>query len=238
MMKATTISYPFLAALLTLLMFTPNLYAQDFVQLAKIVEPQREMDNSFGQYIAMDGHFAVVGVPRVEEDENGNNPMTYAGAAYVYQRDGANNWTLVQKLVASDRNPLDSFGISVAISGTSMLIGASGDGEGAIEWAGAVYAFERNANGLWEETQKLVTENRRLNDRFGFNIAMKGNRAAMYVTDQQDPLEYAGSVYVFEKDGTGLWHEVQRVVANDRDVEDRFGTALAIEEDILVVGAR
>ena len=54
-----------------------------------------------------------------------------AGSAYLFRRDqgGPDQWGEVAKLIASDANKNDFFGQTVAIDGTTLLIGAPGDDE-------------------------------------------------------------------------------------------------------------
>ncbi len=74
----------------------------------------------FGHSVAISGDTIVVGA--YGDDNNGN----YSGAAYVFDRNkfGSNFWGEVKKLLASDRAAGNYFGISVAISGDTVVVGA------------------------------------------------------------------------------------------------------------------
>lgn len=64
------------------------------------------------------------------------------GAAYIFHRNqgGTGNWGQVKKLTASDAEAADLFGVSVAVSGDTAIVGALGEDEAGSE-AGAVYVF-------------------------------------------------------------------------------------------------
>ena len=96
----------------------------------------QELDN-FGYSVAVSGDTAVVGA--YLEDAGGGG----AGAAYVFWRDegGTGNWGEVKKLTASDAQADDEFGISVAISGDTAVVGAWREDAGGSD-AGAAYVFE------------------------------------------------------------------------------------------------
>jgi hypothetical protein len=67
----------------------------------------------------------------------------YAGAAYVFVLSGGvgSAWTQAQKLLASDGVDGDEFGISVALSGELLVVGAHwDDNEKGID-AGGLYSF-------------------------------------------------------------------------------------------------
>ena len=57
-----------------------------------------------------------------------------------------------QKLEASDAAPGDMFGFSVALSGETLVVGATGD-DGA---EGSAYVFVRSGE-VWSQQQKLLS---------------------------------------------------------------------------------
>ena len=85
----------------------------------------------FGASVAISGHTVVVGALGEDSNATGvngneaNNSATDSGAAYVFVRDGG-TWTQRAYLKASNTGPLydDNFGRSVAISGSTVIVGA------------------------------------------------------------------------------------------------------------------
>ena len=63
------------------------------------------------------------------------------GAAYVYKRNGQSGWSLHEKLFASDALRDDAFGGAVAVSNNTVLVGAFGRSDVALN-AGAAYLYE------------------------------------------------------------------------------------------------
>jgi hypothetical protein len=112
-------------------------------QHAKLTAADAEPYDGFGWSVALSGDTALIGAPG-EEPDLGSGPVASAGSAYVFLRSGV-NWSQEAKLVAADAEVRDSFGASVAISGDTALVGASGEdpdlGAGPIENAGSVYVF-------------------------------------------------------------------------------------------------
>ena len=74
--------------------------------------------DQFGVSVAISGDTAVVGAHR-----NNFGGNTDQGSAYVFVRRGA-TWTQQQRLTAADGTASDYFGISVAISGDTAVVGA------------------------------------------------------------------------------------------------------------------
>jgi hypothetical protein len=91
-----------------------------FGSLLKLVPSDPGDDDSFGIDVAIDGDYALVG--SAGEDGDGTN----RGAAYLFLRSqgGLDKWGEVKKLVAGDTGDGDVFGISVAISGDYVAVGA------------------------------------------------------------------------------------------------------------------
>ena len=48
---------------------------------------------------------------------------------------------------------------------------------------------------------------------------------------------WAGSAYIFERDGSGNWTQAQKLTASDRAASDWFGWSVSISGDYAIVGA-
>ncbi len=206
----------------------------------------------FGVTVAISGNYAIVGAIQDGGDtigSNGSNYMYRAGSAYVFERDTVTNiWQEKQKIVASDRDTSDSFGVSVAISGDYLVVGAyaadpMGNNLPVID-AGAAYVFEKEANsGEWIEKAKLVGTTMFLEDYFGRSVAIAGNYIAVgaiyddWDENGGDSILDAGSVTIFKRSPSGGWGFDQKIVASDRDTSASFGVSLAMEGNTLLVSA-
>ena len=93
------------------------------------------------------------------------------------------------------------------------------------------------------ETQILSALDADDNEESGMAVAISGDFAVVGAWKEDhnaignDSLVNAGAVYIFERDTLGSWVEVQKIVASDRSVRDRFGKSVAIDGNYLVVGA-
>jgi FG-GAP repeat len=90
---------------------------------------------NFGNQVALSGTTALVGAPG---NTIGSNEAQ--GAAYVFTFNGS-TWVQQQELTANDGAPFDYFGTSVALSGTTPLVGAYAKTIGSNPGQGAVYVF-------------------------------------------------------------------------------------------------
>ena len=96
----------------------------------KLVASDAEANDYFGGSVAISGDTVVVGAPY------GISGGSSVGAAYVFVRNGT-SWSQQGKLVAGDAQVDGRFGCSVAVSGDTVVVGASGEGS----YAGAAYVF-------------------------------------------------------------------------------------------------
>lgn len=198
-------------------------------QQAKIIAPDGDAGDAFGQNIAIHGNTIVVGAPH--DDDRGDG----SGSVYVFARH-LNRWEQRTKLTASDGSPGDLFGISVALTNDTMLVGADLNDETAID-AGAVYVFVR-AGGHWVEQAKLTAQDGADTDIFGVRVALSGDTALISARRDDDP-DFgvdAGSAYVFAR-SDGIWKQEAKLLAPDGAADDRFGRDVAIDQDIALIGA-
>jgi hypothetical protein len=103
-----------------------------WLQEAKLTASDGSVNDEFGYAVSISGEYAVIGA--IDDDIE---TITDQGSAYVFKRNGT-VWTQLIKLLASDGNTSDNFGLSVFIEGDNIFIG-SGSGNG-----GTVYFFNNN----------------------------------------------------------------------------------------------
>jgi hypothetical protein len=171
----------------------------------------------FGWDVDIDGDVAIVGVPADFA------VAQRSGSAYIFRYDGA-SWGLEKKLTASGGILAELFGEGVSISGNVAVVGATGNlGNGS--GSGGAYVFRYNGAD-WVEEKLLLASDGSTSDHFG----------SQSVSIDGDFEQGAGSAYVFRYDGLD-WVEEQKLTGSDTDFQDTFGSAVAIDGDILVVGA-
>ena len=120
----------------------------------------------FGTSVAVDGEFAVVGAVGVDGSSDTD------GAAYVYRRIPT-GWIEHATLTADDAGSDDEFGIAVAISGDTVLVGADRSNNATFN-DGAAYVFVRNG-GSWIQQDKLVAGDPGNGDFLGVHVAIDGD---------------------------------------------------------------
>lgn len=150
------------------------------------------------------------------------------------QFSSSENWTEMQKLIASDGESFENFGHSVFLSGDTAIIGASGDDDNGAS-SGSAYIFIRNDT-TWVQQAKLLASDGTSYDTFGRSVSLSGNTAIIGAHADDDNGAESGSAYVFTRTGT-TWTQQQKLLATDGATEDWFGYSVAIDGNTAVIGA-
>ena len=204
--------------------------AENWGEVKKLTASDAHPLAGFGGSVAVSGDIAVVGAAS----------KVSGGAAYVFARDqgGASNWGEVRKLTASDAQVSDFFGVSVAVSGDVVVVGALGeDSFGAKAGAAYVYVRDEGGPGNWGEVRKLPTSDLQAFDRFGSSVAVSGDTTFVGASTAG---ANTGAAYVFQRNegGPDNWGEVKKLLASDIEPGDLFGDSVAVSGGTFLAGAQ
>lgn len=191
----------------------------------KLVAADGAAGDEFGDAVAISGDTIVIGADR---DDN------LRGSAYVFARSGG-AWSQQQKLAGDTTGFQNEFGVSVAIDGDTIVIGARGDDIGAVANQGSAYVFVRSGQS-WVRQQKLIAGDGVAHDIFGDAVAISGDTIVVGARgDDIGANSDQGSAYVFKR-SEETWSLQQKLVADDGAADDRFGDKVAISGRTIVVG--
>ena len=222
------------------------IYKQDsntgvWEQVQKIVASDRSSSDGFGISVAISGDFAVIGAYFNETDSNGMNPMSFAGAAYIFKNTNG-SWTEVQKIVASDREVSAGFGGAVDISQDKIIVSAPWKDFGSTEDVGAVYFFQKNSgDDNWLFDEKISASSMDETDFFGFSVALNEDYAVVgtgyedFDENDENFLFNSGAAYVYRKEQN--WVLEQKVTPDQRNFNSEFGRSVSIDNGKLLIGA-
>jgi hypothetical protein len=175
--------------------------------------------DDFGDAVAISGDTIVVGA---------FGHASEAGRAYVFTH-GPNGWHQSAELSGSGIAAGDGFGVSVAIAGRTIAVGA---GLAASD-AGRVYLFAKNAAG-WHQSAQLAASDAGAKNDFGDAVAVSGDNVVVG-TFAQAP--NAGRAYLFTGTAAG-WRQTAELASGSRAATgDDFGYSVAISGKTIAVGA-
>jgi predicted SPOUT superfamily RNA methylase MTH1 len=193
-------------------------------QLHKLTASDKEANDYFAKSVSISGDKIVIGA--YLEDPDG---ISDAGSAYIFD---AVTGDQLHKLTASDKEAGDNFGVSVAISGDNIVVGANHEDPDGISDAGSAYIFDAVSG---NQLNKLTASDKEATDNFGYSVAISGDNIVVGANQENpDGSSNAGSAYIFDA-VTG--DQLHKLTASDKEAGDYFGYSVAISGDNIVVGA-
>ena len=175
----------------------------------------------FGQSVSIDGNTIIVGA-------KGNTSQN--GAAYVFDYNGV-EWNYKQELADPCGAINDDFGCFVAVDGNVIVVGAESDDapsnrEGSIcvfRYNGIIQAFE----------QKLEDPSANTLAHIGCSVSVSGDTivAGAY------QYSYESYTYVYRWNGS-IWDQNTILLDPNPETNDKFGTAVVIDGNTIIVGNR
>ena len=207
-----------------------------WIEQQELTASDGALDDEFGNAVAVSGNTAIIGAwgknslylpaaPKVAVDPQ--------GAAYVFTCSGNPCiWRQQQELTAANGAHGDEFGNTVAVSGTTAIIGAPYRNA----YRGAAYVFTCSGTPCtWVEQQELTASDGARGNVFGYSVAVSGNTALIGAIGNDSS---RGATYVFTCIGNPCtWRQQQELTASDALGGDVFGTRVAVSGTTAVIGA-
>lgn len=180
----------------------------------------------FGESVAVEDNVAVIGAPF--KSQGG----TSSGAVYLYNMTTGN---LIMRLLPFSPIIRDTsfnyFGFSVGISDNYIVVGAPGDVEGANGGGGSAYIYRASNR---QVVGKIYAGDPDFADNFGRRVAVSNSTAVISSPFDDDRGTDSGSVYLFN---AATAQQQRKLTANDGAAGDLFGISVAINEQVVAVGA-
>jgi hypothetical protein len=215
----------------------------------KLTSPDGTSADFFGESVDIFEDTAIVGA-------YGQAVRGYfRGCAYIFSK-GEYYWTQTAMLRPSDVRDNHMFGYSVKLWNDTVIVGAYGDDLQGSN-TGAIYIFQnlspqRGWDGAWVQTQKLTASDGRQHSNFGISLDISQelltNKQGVFFSVVvganlgQGLSSSTGAAYLFRSTATThgslfQWSQQSKLTAPDGIGEERFGTSVAIDGDLIVIGA-
>jgi hypothetical protein len=210
-----------------------------------------ESDN-FGTALALDGDTLAVGALEDSNGAQGDDSVEDSGAVFVFRRTGS-TWAQEAYLKASNLDVDDNFGLRLALDGDTLVVAAQGEDSGgaesdeSVEDSGAAYVFRRNGS-TWTQEAYLKASNPGVDDAFGTQVDVSGDiivvgargedssSTGVNGAEDNDDSSASGAAYIFRRSGSS-WTQEAYLKASNAGTDDRFGTAVRLDKDTVVIGA-
>lgn len=221
--------------------------------------------DNFGRSVSISSDTVAIGAngedsSTTDIDSLPNEGGSQAGASYVFVRSGV-TWSQQAYLKASNSGQGDFFGVSVAVSGETVIVGAYGEDSNATgvnnlsnelaNTSGAAYAFVRTGT-VWSQQSYFKASNTPVGpsgaiDLFGYAVAISADTVVVGTPGEDSGttgvnstrdgiIGNSGAAFIFIRSGNA-WIQQAYLKASSTSGGDSFGTAVAISGDTVVVGA-
>jgi len=203
---------------------------QHWQQLAELTSSLHAKNDGFGISVAMSGDTVAAGVFAPNIEASGTVDV------FVEPPTGWANMTQTATLTPSDGG--EGFGISVAISGDVIVVGAANTSNFRAPDAspGAVYVFVKPAGGWTDmtETFKLTASDGQPGDAFGNSVAISGETIAVGAFFVNN---FSGRAYVFTCQSNGCTQAAELSASDSGGILDYLGCSVAISGNTIVAGS-
>lgn len=209
------------------------------VEQAILTAADGQLGDQLGNRVAIDDGVVVAGA-WYEDSACPANVRCNSGAAYVFEFTDEHGWQQAAKLTAPDAAEDAYFGYSVAISGTTAVVGAYNDQEFGL-LSGAAYVFERDNPecGAWGLVAKLLPPDPAEFKEFGHAVSIDGDYIVVGAHGDSSICDepcLAGAAYVFKKQN-GLWQYQEKLTPHDPAEFKIFGKSVDLDKTTLIVAA-
>ncbi|HUI44086.1 MAG TPA: FG-GAP repeat protein [Terriglobia bacterium] len=148
-------------------------------------------------------------------------------------------WVQQAELTVVGATSNDYVGFSVALSGSTLVVGAPLTTVGFNAYQGAAYVFAKSGSGWANMTQTatLTASDGKALDQFGWSVSVSGNVIAVGAYGNTG---FKGAVYVYVEPQTGGWKNATqsaKLTASNANGYDFLGYSVAISGNTIVAGA-
>lgn len=154
-----------------------------------------------------------------------------SGLIHVFTKTG-NTWIEAYSIQPENALPANGFGFQIALAENTLIASAIDPG---LRSGSGAYVFERtDRSEEWSQRAHLLGDDLEEGDGFGVSVAV-GNGYAIVGASKQN--EGTGAAYVFKKGDDGNWTQIQKLVLEDGEAEDRFGSVVTLDGTHALISA-
>jgi hypothetical protein len=194
------------------------------LQTARLTASDGQPGDVFGYSVSISGDTIVVGAQGVN---------TSQGKAYVFVKPptGWVDMTETAQITASDGRGNDQFGISVAISGNTIVVGSPNHDVGSNSEQGAIYLFAEPPGGWIDmsQTAQLTASDGTEKSGLGYSVSASGNAVVGGAAG-------VGAVYVFVEPQDGWRNMTQSAKLTDPH-DTGIGFSVGISGNTIATGS-
>lgn len=199
----------------------------NWVEQQKLTAPNENHFNRFGAHVQIDGDNIFVSAVADESLD------LFEGRVYIFEQ-GGTNWSVSTELgplTGSDDHDLN---FSLAVDGSELIIGASGD-DTLDDEAGSMMSYSYS-NFQWSANDKVNMLPGSARNYFGRSTAIDGNHMLIGSYGDDTINRESGSVYAYVL-SEEEWLPGPKIYANNPSAHENFGYSVAMDGLTAIIGA-
>ncbi|HBS27325.1 MAG TPA: hypothetical protein DD827_09420 [Gammaproteobacteria bacterium] len=196
----------------------------EFSQTIALGSTTPQLGSQFGFSSAISGSTLAVGAPDEAEGR---------GAVYLFNL-SSDGWQFAQRLGLENSSSGDRFGQSLSMQGNLLVVGAMQRSPSGNANSGEVFIYQKTAQ-TWSETTRITAPSPQTGHRFGYNVALSGERLAV-ATLRSNSQANSGQVYVFKQQGAA-WNLEATVGSAGVGSSDKYAASIDLENNLLAIGS-
>ena len=184
-----------------------------------------EQDAAFGTSVAIDDTVLVAGAPYA------TGTALLEGQATVFELSGS-TWSIAGFLTSPTGTSDENLGMSVDVSGTTILCGAPG-----IDSAQGTVLVYIKTGGVWQQWSSFDSPLQSSDNRFGYSVAIEGDYVIVGEPGSDVAGLNAGMAHAYQDLSGGIWFSwVQALQPTWLSAGDAMGMSVAIDGTTALVG--
>lgn len=222
---------------------------EDAITINNPIKRRPPKGTFFGAQLAISGDQILVGTRRETYGTNEHEEAEYhSGKAYIYSVATGNLLYTLSNPCEKGTNAYHHFGSSMDVHGNVAIVGAYGvsdepefDGSPLPEpESGKVFVYDISNGSLIRTFDNPNIHGRSGGDQFGYSVSVNGYVFAVGTPGEDsgspDADNNTGVVYIFDISNKKVAAQPPKVLRGTED-DQRFGAAVKITDDYIVVGA-
>ncbi|WP_197275391.1 T9SS type A sorting domain-containing protein [Nonlabens sp. YIK11] len=215
----------------------------------KLVFPNRPRQVDYGYEVEIDGDYAFVSAI-FGDFSTSEEQLLDPGNLFIYKfNDQTTTWDLWQSLEAPVRETRAYYGMDFSYQNGTLIVGESwqtrdpNNPGAAVNAAGVVHVYNLNSgSGKFELVQSLVAPDRSPQAAFGYSVDFDGDKLIIGAARERheingQAINLGGSSYYYQKDASGIFNFVQKIVPDNVASGDFYGLTTTISADLMAVSA-
>jgi len=184
-----------------------------------------------GLAVAIAGEVAAIGCP----DEWVEAHSTYTGVVYLFARNqgGPDAWGVLKRVEPAN-NDFDEFGAAVALTQSTLLVGAPWSY--SLDGRASIYGVDQGGANNWGLVTHLIPSDLGTNEYFGSSVHLDRLNAVVGAPSKEVGPDETGAAYLF-RSNAGVWSQVARLLANPPEDLSDAGVSVTMAGGAIVVSA-